>query len=82
MKPKTRSPQWQILCELLGLAVIGLVLWLAAIGWLPVPSASAAPGAPLTATRKNDWPSICSASGTTAAGQWEPSFSRKRRQTR
>jgi hypothetical protein len=33
-------------------------------------------------TGAHDWLSICSASGTTAAGQWEPSFSRKRRQTR
>ncbi len=45
MKPKTRSPWWQILRDLLALALIGFVLWLAAIGWLPVPSANAAPGA-------------------------------------
>ena len=46
MKPKPRSPQIQTVCELLGLAVIGFVLWLAAIGWLPVSSASAAPDRP------------------------------------
>ncbi len=43
MKPKTRSPRWQILRDLLALALIGFVLWLAAIGWLPVPSVYAAP---------------------------------------
>ncbi len=46
MKPKPRSPQIQTVCELLGLAVIGFVLWLVAIGWLPVSSASAAPDRP------------------------------------
>ena len=46
MKPKARSTEIQVVRELLGLAVIGFVLWLAAIGWLPVPSANAAPGAP------------------------------------
>ena len=43
MKPKIQSRHVQTVRELLGLAVIGFVLWLAAIGWLPVSSANAAP---------------------------------------
>ena len=46
MKPKARSREVQTVRELLGLALIGFVLWLAAIGWLPVASANAVPGAP------------------------------------
>jgi hypothetical protein len=43
MKLKTQSPQSRIVQQLLGLVLIGLVLWLAAIGWLPVSSAHAGP---------------------------------------
>lgn len=46
MNRKTRSPQGHTFRELLGLAVIGFVLWLAAIGWLPVTAANAAHGEP------------------------------------
>lgn len=46
MKLKTQSAQIRNLQQLLGLALIGLVLWLAAIGWLPLTSAHAAQGGP------------------------------------
>ncbi len=46
MKMKTQSSHMLHIRQLLGLALIGIVLWLAAIGWLPVASAKAAPGAP------------------------------------
>ena len=45
MKPKIQSRHVQTVRELLGLAVIGFVLWLAAIGWLPIAAANAPPGA-------------------------------------
>ena len=44
MKITTRSPHILHLRQLLGLALIGFVLWLAAIGWLLVTPAQAAPG--------------------------------------
>ena len=44
MKITRRSPHILHLRQLLGLAVIGFVLWLAAIGWLLVTPAQAAPG--------------------------------------
>ncbi len=44
MKITTRSPHLLHLLQLLGLALIGFVLWLAAIGWLLVTPTQAAPG--------------------------------------
>jgi hypothetical protein len=44
MNRKTQTPQCRTFRELLGLAVIGFALWLAAIGWLPVTAANAAQG--------------------------------------
>lgn len=44
MNRKTPSPQSRTIHELLGLALIGFVLWLTAIGWLPVTTANAAQG--------------------------------------
>ena len=44
MKITTRSPHLLHLGQLLGLALIGFVLWLAAIGWILVTPANAAPG--------------------------------------
>ena len=44
MKITTRSPHLLHLRQLLGLALIGFVLWLAAIGWILVTPANAAPG--------------------------------------
>ncbi len=46
MKLKTQSPHVRTVRDLLYLAVIGFVLWLAAIGWLPISSANAAPEVP------------------------------------
>lgn len=46
MKMKAQSRQTQTVRQLLGLALVGVVLWLVAIGWLPVKAANAAPGAP------------------------------------
>ena len=50
MKTNATSPRLRNLRELLGLVLIGFVLWLAAIGWLPVSAASAAPGGPRSST--------------------------------
>ena len=44
MKITTRSPHILHIRQLLGLALIGFVLWLAAIGWLLVTPTQAAPG--------------------------------------
>lgn len=44
MKITTRSPHILHLRQLLGLALIGFVLWLAAIGWILVTPVHAAPG--------------------------------------
>ncbi len=44
MKITTRSLHILHIRQLLGLALIGFVLWLAAIGWLLVTPAQAAPG--------------------------------------
>ncbi len=46
MKINASSPRLRTIGELLGLALIGFVLWLAAIGGLPVTAANAAPGGP------------------------------------
>ncbi len=46
MKTSPRSPHLLHLRQLIGLALIGFVLWLAAIGWLAVSPANAAPDGP------------------------------------